>query len=105
MSSAVIVQLLITLGLVLPAFMGGMFARRRSAADVEVNLSQEARNWANTFVEGAKQASQAASLRADRAEEHTRQCEERLALVERRVMLLEAAMRSHGLTPPRDPEG
>lgn len=112
-----LVQVLITLGVGLPAFLGGMFARRKSAADVEVTLSSEARAWADSFASGARTATEAArnaieqarlaceaataaSARARGAEGQVRACQERIDFLEDYVRQLRAAIRGLGGDPP-----
>lgn len=112
-SAGLITQALITLGLVLPAFLGGMFARRKSSADVEVTLSAEARQWAQSFADGARTATDAARAaleqareatdRAARAEARVVDCQGRVDLMEQHIGRLEALLRSHGIPPPPPP--
>lgn len=106
-------QILITLGFVLPAFLGGMFARRKSSADVEVTLSAEARAWATSFAEGARTATEAArnameqakdaADRAASAEARVQRCQDRVDALERHITRLETIMRENGVTPPVPP--
>lgn len=103
-NSSVLVQALITLSVALPAFFSGMFARRRSRADVEVTLSAEARNWAQSFADNARTAmdeSREALARANRAESRARECQERMEAMEVHIERLEQIMRNNNLTPPR----
>lgn len=100
------VQLLIGLSVGLPAFVGGMFARRKSGADVEVTLSAEARQWANSFAEGARTATDAAQhamAQARAAADRAAECQDRCDAMERHIGRLEALLREHGIAPPPPP--
>jgi Alanine-zipper, major outer membrane lipoprotein len=106
MNAAVVTQVVISLGLVITAFLGGIFSRRTQRVTAEVTLSVEAREWAKTFEDRAGKA----EARAERAEqtalEATRQarsCQDRMDLLERHVDKLEGMMRMEGLTPPPRP--
>lgn len=104
--SGLLTQVLIALSVVLPAFLGGMFARRKSAADVEVTLSAEARQWAASFADGAKTATDAARTAMDQAREaadRAKDCQARCDAMERHITRLEALLREHGITPPEHP--
>lgn len=106
MSSALLVQLLIAASVGLPAFLGGMFARRKSAADVEVTLSAEARQWASSFAEGARTATDAARNAMDQAREaavRAKDCQARCDAMERHIGRLEGLLREHSITPPPPP--
>ena len=101
-----VTQLLIGLSVGLPAFIGGMFARRRSGADVEVTLSTEAREWAKSFAEGARLATDAAQhamTQARAAADRAGECQARCDAMERHIGRLEALLREHGITPPAPP--
>lgn len=98
-SVPLLVQVLVGLGVGLPAFLGGMFARRKSSADVEVTLSAEARQWANSFAEGARTAMEQARVAATRAKD----CQDRCDAMERHIGRLEALLREHGIAPPVPP--
>ncbi|MGH4009409.1 MAG: hypothetical protein ACRDTH_14870 [Pseudonocardiaceae bacterium] len=97
--TALTVQLLIALGIALPAFLGGMFARRKTSADVEVTLSTEARAWAKDWADNARVAMDAARS----AEARARDCQDRMDLMERHIARLEVLMREHGIEPPPFP--
>lgn len=102
----VLVQIVITVGLILSAFVGGVFSRRTRHVSAEVTLSVEAREWAKTFEDRARQA----ELRAERAEvsaaeamRQARECQTRMNSLEDHVERLEYIMRREGLEPPPRP--
>lgn len=106
MDSQVITQIIISGGLVLVAVLGGVFARRRSSADVEVTLSAEARQWVQDFrasSQEAKTEAREANERAIRAEAQIAAIETRMALMERHIHLLEQIIRDLGGEPPSLP--
>lgn len=104
--SAWAVQLLITLGAVLPVVLGGLFARRRATADAEVTLSTAAREWATDFAQVARDAvaeARSASERCSLAETRVLECHRRVDAMEHHIEALESAMRAHQITPPPRP--
>lgn len=106
MGSGLGVQIVITLGAVLLALVGGAFARRRTSADVEVTLSKEAREWVKDFRTGAQDAmeqAKAANDRAGRAESHAAALQIQLDALIHHIRRLEAVIRGMGGEPPALP--
>ena len=113
MTASLITQLLITLGICIPAFLAGLFGKRLRNASVEVTLSKESREWAGTFL-GRAQAAEARTERieerlhaaeraTDEAEARCRECQQRITTMERHIRALERAMHVAGVAPPTDP--
>ena len=103
-NSAVIVQVILTVGGVAVAFLGGLFSRRTRHVSAEVTLSVEAREWAKTFEERARQAEARAARAEDEAREATRRaanCQDRMERMEQHIDRLEELMVKHGVDPPK----
>ena len=103
MTSQLMVQIVITGGAVILALLGGMFARRRSSADVEVTLSAAAREWVQDFQVTAREANERAARAEARIVElqtQMMQIQARIETMERYVRTLEQMVRDLGGTPP-----
>jgi hypothetical protein len=106
MNAAVLTQVVITIGLIASAFLGGVFSRRTRHVTAEVTLSVEAREWAKTFEDRARQAEARAERAEEAAREATRNAQrlaDRMDLLETHVEKLEGIMRTEGLEPPPRP--
>lgn len=101
MTSAVAVQLIITLGAVILAVVGTLALRRTRHVTAEVTLSVQAMEWAKQFEDRARNA----ETRAERAEARAERAEERITDCQARVERLETELRNHGLDlPPLPPQ-
>lgn len=106
MGSAVLVQVIITVGAILVAFLGGVFSRRTRHVSAEVTLSVEAREWAKAFEDRATRAEQRAERAEQAATSASRQaqnCQNRVNGLIEHVEHLERMMRQQGIDPPSIP--
>lgn len=104
MNSAVIIQIILTLGGVLVAFLTGLFSRRTRHVSAEVTLSVEAREWAKSFEERAREAEARARNAEQSALEANRRamnCQDRMEAMERHIDRLEDLMAKNGIDPPK----
>ena len=103
MNSQLAVQVVITGGAIVLALLGGVFARRRSSADVEVTLSAAAREWVQDFQVNARDANERAARAEARIVElqnQMMQIQARMAAMERHFRALETMIRDLGGEPP-----
>lgn len=106
MPAEVLVQLVLTVGGLIVAFMGGVFSRRTRRVSAEVTLSAEVREWAKQFEERARRAEERADeaeREAGRASRQAGDCQYQVQLLLRHVGRLEAKLREAGINPPTNP--
>jgi hypothetical protein len=104
MDSAIIVQIILTIGGIGVAFLGGLFSRRTRHVSAEVTLSVEAREWAKSFEERAR-AAEARAFAAEQSSIETARrantLQDRMTEMERHIDRLVDFMIRQGIEPPK----
>lgn len=89
MTPTIIVAMLTALSVIVPAYLTGLFSKRKVKVEAEVTLSAESRTWAEMFQKDAREAREDAD-----------KLRRRMSSLETYILQLEGILRSQGITIP-----